>query len=349
MSVTFEVFRGSQDRNIVADKTTRTLQHNEVYIETTHSGLCGTDEHFLGSGQALGHEGVGVIRQIGRDVTNVKVGDRVGFGYTHYVCGNCEKCLSGWDQYCENKREYGTHDHDLGSFSEGVVWDAGCVVPIPDGYDSADAAPLMCAGATVWTVLTEYGVRSTDRVGVMGIGGLGHLAIKLASAMGCHVVVFSSSEVKREEAFHFGASEYHVFKAGQELADCKPVNHLLLCGSANVDYTSYVISPTRISDLDLLTSEFSLIPLMDVHGSIYPLTVDFAPSPIPLLFMNGKGVRVQGSLVASRRSLRSLVQFAARKGIAPTKMTFPLTKGGVEDAMQTLRDGKMRYRGVLVR
>lgn len=112
------------------------------------------------------------------------------------------------------------------------------MVPIPEGYDSADAAPLMCAGATVWTVLSEYGVRSTDRVGVMGIGGLGHLAIKLAAAMGCDVVVFSSSEAKREEAFGFGASEYHVFRPGQELTDFKPINHLLLCGSANVDYPS---------------------------------------------------------------------------------------------------------------
>jgi len=129
------------------------------------------------------------------------------------------------------------------------------VVTIPDGYDSADAAPLMCAGATVWTCLTEYGVRPTDRVGVMGIGGLGHLAIKLASAMGCHVVVFSSSEAKREEAFSFGASEYHVFRSGQELKDCKPVNHLLLCGSANVDYSSYVPGSVSIT-LALLTDYF---------------------------------------------------------------------------------------------
>jgi D-arabinose 1-dehydrogenase-like Zn-dependent alcohol dehydrogenase len=95
MSVTFEVFRGSKEGKIVADKTTRTIQSNEVYIETSHSGLCGTDEHYLHSGQVLGHEGVGVIRQIGGDVTNVKVGERVGFGYTHYVCGTCEKCLTG--------------------------------------------------------------------------------------------------------------------------------------------------------------------------------------------------------------------------------------------------------------
>ncbi|KAJ5093139.1 Polyketide synthase enoylreductase [Penicillium angulare] len=330
MSVTFEVFRGSKEGKIVTDTTTRTLEPTEVYIETTHSGLCGTDEHALHTGMVLGHEGVGIVRQLGRDVKDVKVGDRVGFGYTHYVCGTCEKCLSGWDQYCENKREYFSHDHDIGSFSGGTVWDASCVVPIPDNYDPADAAPLMCAGATVWTCLSEYDVRSTDRVAIMGIGGLGHLAIKLAAAMGCHVVVFSSSEAKRQEAFDFGASEYHVFRAGEELKDCKPVNHLLLCGSANVDYSS-------------------LIPLMDVHGSIYPLTVDFAPSPVPMLPMNLKGLRIQGSLVASRKTLRSLVQFAADKKIVPTTMKFSLNKEGVEEAMETLRQGKMRYRGVLVR
>jgi D-arabinose 1-dehydrogenase-like Zn-dependent alcohol dehydrogenase len=88
---------------------------------------------------------------------------------------------------------------------------------------------------------------------------------------------------------------------------------------------------------------------MDIHGAIYPLTVDFAPSPVPLLAMNLKGVRIQGSLVASRRSLRSLVQFAAEKKIVPTTMKFSMDSEGIEEAMQTLRDGKMRYRGVLVR
>ncbi|GAB1193879.1 hypothetical protein APSETT444_003114 [Aspergillus pseudonomiae] len=330
MSITFDVYRGSKEGKIVADKTTRPLRPTDVYIETTHSGLCGTDEHYLHSGQVLGHEGVGVVRQVGDAVTHVQVGDRVGFGYTHEVCGICDHCISGWDQYCANKKEYGFHNHDLGSFSHGVVWNAGNVFKIPDGYDSANAAPLMCAGATVWTCLTEYGLRPTDRVGVMGIGGLGHLAIKLAAAMGCQVVVLSSSERKREEAMQFGASEYHVFSAGQEMKDFKPLKHLLLCGSANVDYPS-------------------LLPLMDVHGTIYPLTVDFKPSAVPLLFMCAKGIRIQGSLVASRKSLKSLLQFAADKKIEPTIMKFPLNEAGIEEAMQTLRDGKMRYRGVLVR
>ncbi|GMG32998.1 unnamed protein product [Aspergillus oryzae] len=295
MSITFDVYRGSKEGKIVADKTTRPLRPTDVYIETTHSGLCGTDEHFLHSGQVLGHEGVGVVRQVGEAVTHVQAGDRVGFGYTHEVCGICDHCISG-TFVC----------HPLFPDGRGVVWNAGNVFKIPDGYDSANAAPLMCAGATVWTCLTEYGVRPTDRVGIMGIGGLGHLAIKLAAAMGCHVVVLSSSERKREEAMQFGASEYHVFSAGQDMKDFKPLKHLLLC-------------------------------------------VDFKPSAVPLLFMNVKGIRIQGSLVASRKSLKSLLQFAADKKIEPTIMKFPLNEAGIEDAMQTLRDGKMRYRGVLVR
>lgn len=96
----------------------------------------------------------------------------------------------------------------------------------------------MCAGATVWTVLSEYGVKPTDRVAIMGIGGLGHLAVKLASAMGCHTVVLSSSESKREDAFAFGASEYHVFRPGEDIPGFKPVKHLLLCSNTGVDYNS---------------------------------------------------------------------------------------------------------------
>jgi D-arabinose 1-dehydrogenase-like Zn-dependent alcohol dehydrogenase len=119
-----------------------------------------------------------------------------------------------------------------------VVWDADAVVPIPDGYESAEAAPLLCAGSTVWTVLTEYGIKATDRVGVLGIGGLGHLAIKLGAALGCHVVVLSSSESKREEAFEFGAKEYFVLKSGEQPEGLKPLDHLLVCGSAtSTDYT----------------------------------------------------------------------------------------------------------------
>ncbi|KAE8354357.1 chaperonin 10-like protein [Aspergillus coremiiformis] len=330
MSITFDVYRGSKEGKIVAGQTTRSLRPTDVYIEMTHSGVCGSDEHFLHSGHVLGHEGVGIVREVGEAVTHVQVGDRVGFGYIQEVCGICDPCCSGWDQFCGSRMEYGIHNPDVGSFSTGVVWSARTVVKIPDGYDSVDAAPLMCAGATVWTCLTEYGARPADRVGIMGVGGLGHLAIKLAAAMGYHVVVLSSSETKRDEAMQFGASEYHVFSPGRDMKDLKPLKHLLFCGNVTMDCPS-------------------LLPLMDIRGTIYPLTVDFKCSPVPLHSLNLRGIRIQCTIIASQNSLRKLVQFAAEKNIKPTVMKFPFNETGIADAMQTLREGKMRYRGVLVR
>lgn len=331
MSSTLQVFRGTPEGKIVSDTVTRDLKDHEVFIETTHSGVCGTDEHYLKSGYVLGHEGVGIVRAVGSAVTTTKVGARVGFGYTHEICGSCDCCCTDADQYCRERKLYGFTDTDNGSFSYGAIWDSKVVVPIPDNYESEFAAPLMCAGATVWTVLSKYGIASNQRVAVMGIGGLGHLAIKLASAMGCHVVVLSSSENKRQEAMDYGASEFHVFRSGEAPPeDFKPVKHLILCGSASIDHTS-------------------LVPLVDFNGSIYPLTAAMEATPIPLTLLSMKGIKIQGSLVASRNSLRSLVEFAAVKNIKPTIMKYPFTAEGIEQAMQDLRDGKVRYRAVLVK
>ncbi|PWY87498.1 alcohol dehydrogenase [Aspergillus heteromorphus CBS 117.55] len=330
MSVTFQVFRGSAEGKIVADKVTRTLEHNEVFVETLVSGMCGTDVHYLKAGLVLGHEGVGIVKAAGPSVTTVKVGDRVGFGYTHAICGHCDNCTNGWDQYCRTVKLYGSSDFDNGTFSSGAVWDANSVYIIPEGYESVYAAPLVCAGATVWSVLTKFGIQSTDRVAVLGIGGLGHLAIKLASALGYHVVALSSSEAKRQEAKEYGASEYHVFRSGQAPKDMEPIKHLILTGSADIDYST-------------------LIPMMDTLSSIYPLTVTSEPSNITTLSLVTKGIRIQGSMVGSRPVIRSLLDFAAKKDIRPTIETFPLTAEGIETAMQKLRDGKMRYRGVLVK
>jgi D-arabinose 1-dehydrogenase-like Zn-dependent alcohol dehydrogenase len=146
--------------------------------------------------------------------------------------------VTGWDQYCENVNDYALGDADQGTLSSGAIWDADCVRRIPDALDSADAAPLLCAGGTVWTILTEYGVRPNDRVGVLGIGGLGHLAIKFAAALGYHVVVLSSSESKRQEAMEFGAKEYYVLKSGERPEGFQSLNHLLACSSGSgMDYT----------------------------------------------------------------------------------------------------------------
>ncbi|RGP59238.1 hypothetical protein FLONG3_11244 [Fusarium longipes] len=329
--VAYKVFRGTPEGKIVADNVERELESHEVFIETTHSGVCGTDKLYQTSGVVLGHEGIGIVKAVGSAVTNVKNGDRVGFGYTHQICGHCDNCCTDRDQYCRERQIYGFSDFNNGSFSYGAVWDSKTVCHIPEGYDSADAAPLLCAGSTVWTCLTQYGLRPLESVGIVGIGGLGHLAIKLAAAMGNHVVVFSSSESKRQEAMEYGASEFHVYKSGDKAPEgFKPVKHLLLCGSANIDYSG-------------------LASIVDYDGSIYPLTAALESTPVPLTELALKGIRVQGSLVGSRDSVRKLLEFVARKNIKPTTMTYSLNEEGIEKALHDLKDGKVRYRAVLVK
>ncbi|KAJ4129893.1 hypothetical protein NW768_006863 [Fusarium equiseti] len=329
--VSYKVFRGTPEGKIVSAEIERELENHEVFIETTHSGVCGTDKLYQTSGVVLGHEGVGIIKAVGSGVKNVKVGDRVGFGYTHQICGHCDNCCTDRDQYCRERQIYGFSDFTNGSFSYGAVWDSKTVCQIPDGYDSANAAPLLCAGSTVWTCLNKYGLQSHESVGIIGIGGLGHLAIKLAAAMGNHVVVFSSSENKRQEAMEYGASEFHVYKSGDKAPEgLKPVKHLLLCGSGNIDYSG-------------------LASIVDYDGTIYPLTAALESTPVPLTELSIKGIRIQGSLVGSRDSVRKLLEFAARKNITPTIMTYSLNEDGIEKALHDLKDGKVRYRAVLIK
>ncbi|UKZ83015.1 putative secondary metabolism biosynthetic enzyme [Trichoderma virens FT-333] len=324
---TLDIFRGTPEGELAVEQTARTLGYGELYIETTHSGLCGTDLHYLARGRIIGHEGVGIVRQLGPGVSrDIKVGDRVGFGYTHKVCGTWR------DQYCSSRVDFNRNADKMGTISSGVIWAADMVFPIPDGYDSADAAPLLCAGSTVFTVLTGPEVKSTDRIGVMGVGGLGHLAIKLAAAMGHEVVALSTSESKRQEALEYGATEFLVYNSENPApAGFRPLNHLLLCGNTG-------------------SKNFNnLIELLAVNGTIYPLTVSAEHTPIDLGELTGLGASIKGSLTASRRTISDLIRFASRHGIKPTVMKFPMTEDGIKEAIDTLRSGKMRYRGVLVR
>ncbi|KAM0665941.1 hypothetical protein ACQRIU_005285 [Beauveria bassiana] len=216
-------------------------------------------------------------------------------------------------------RVYGECDFDVGSFGSGVVWDANQLFPIPETYESAHAAALMCAGASVWECLQDprEPARPSERVGVLGIGGLGHLAIKLASAMGCEVIALSRSETKREAAMSFGANEFHILDMTSEVLSEKqiaPVKRLLLCSTSSA-----------MEDLG------RLMPLVDTGGIIYPLGVSFGELKVPLLAVMAKGLRIQGS----------------RRRIYPTIMTFPLTSEGIETSMRELREGRIRYKAVL--
>ena len=220
-------------------------------------------------------------------------------------------------------------DLDNGSFASHAVWREAYLFAIPDQIPNEYAAPLMCGGATVFNALEMYGVRPTDRVGIIGVGGLGHLAIEFASKMGCEVVVFSGTTSKEEEAGKLGAKEFYATKGLKELKIERPINYLLVTTSAQPDWNLYM-------------------NILAPGASIFPLSVSGGDLTLPYMPLLLNGIRVQGSVVAPRALHREMLRFAAVHGIRPIIETFPLTKEGVEQAFEHLSEGKMRYRGVLV-
>ena len=147
--------------------------------------------------------------------------------------------MIGLDLHCENSEQFGTANYDEGTFGTAVAWDVSALYKIPDEIPSEFAGPLMCGGATVWAPLVDGGVRPGDRIGVVGIGGLGHLAIQFASKMGLEVVVFSSAENKKEEAMKFGATEFHSTQGKTKFEGIKLIDRLLITASALPDFSLY--------------------------------------------------------------------------------------------------------------
>ena len=330
MGYEFTVFKGSKDGSIRQETTRKDDLHgDQVLVKVTHSGVCYTDVHYKSADMALGHEGVGVVEEVGPQVGSLKKGDRVGWGYEHDCCGRCDHCLSGWETMCPDRKMYGLADLDQGSFATKAVWREAFLFKLPDALKSEDCAPLMCGGSTVFNAMHVAGVKPTARVGIVGIGGLGHLAIQFAAKMGCDVVVFSGTDSKKDEAMKLGANEFHATKGADKLQVDKPLDHLLVTTSSQPDWNLY-------------------LDVMAPGGTISPLSVaeeDLKIGYMPLLL---KGLRIQGGIVSARKVHRDMLEFAARHGITPINMTYPLNKKGVEEALQTLVDGKMRYRGVLV-
>ena len=205
-------------------------------VKITHSGLCGTDVAVMPYGLALGHEGVGTVAEVGSRVESFHVGDRVGSGYQRDSCGNCKYCLSGNEIWCLERNIYAEKDFQKGTFSQYYVAAESFVYRIPDNMSSEAAAPLQCAGATVYSALVNN-IKLGDRVGILGIGGLGHLAIQFASKLGAEVVVFSTSASKEEEAKKFGASEFVLLSKPDEVK--APLDVLLLSGNQYPDFEAF--------------------------------------------------------------------------------------------------------------
>lgn len=227
-------------------------------------------------------------------------------------------------------KQFGMGDTDQGSFGTGAVWKEQCLFHIPDSMASDVAAPLLCAGITVFSPLTRYGLKSTDVVGVVGIGGLGHLALQFAKALGCEVIALSGSEDKKKEALKLGATHFVATKGVKDLVVPRKINHLLVTTSQMPDWKQY---------------ESILAPM----ASIYPLTVADFETKLEINFMSFllTGRKFIGSTVPPKIVYMQMLEFAALHDIKPVIDPFPLTKQGVEDSFKKLDEGNMRYRGVL--
>ena len=142
-----------------------------------------------------------------------------------------QQCLRGFETFCPHRAMYGGADLDQGSLGSSAVWKEDFLFHVPDGISDEDAAPLMCGGATVFNALRMYDSQPTDRIGIIGMGGLGHLAIQFAAKMGCDVVVFSGTDSKKEEAKHLGATDFYATKGLKELSIDKPLDRLLVTTS----------------------------------------------------------------------------------------------------------------------
>ncbi|KAL4875848.1 chaperonin 10-like protein [Aspergillus karnatakaensis] len=326
---TFTVYKGTESGNPVKSTTTKPDQLTDDYVllKITASGVCGTDLHYRRAPMTLGHEGIGIVEDLGPNTKFLKKGDRVGWGYEVDSCGHCLECLQGNETYCADRQMYGEQNFDQGSFASHAVWREAFLHKIPDAISDTDAAPLQCGGGTVFQALT--GVKSTDTVGIVGIGGLGHMAIQFASKMGCRVVVLSGSERKKEEALKLGAHEFIATKDADKLSVSAPIDRLLVTASVPPNW-------------DLL------LPILAPRALIYPITVSFTNFEIPQMTFIAKGVRIIGSMVPGRAVHRQMLEFAALHKIKPIVEIFPMNEEKIAEALNRLDKGQINYRAVLV-
>ena len=233
----------------------RELRPNDVSIDIAYAGICHSDIHQAREewGPSLypmvpGHEIVGTVQEIGSAVIKFKVGERIGVGVFIDSCRTCSACLNGLQQYCEegNTGTYNSYERNsktiaFGGYSDNFVIDADYAVHVPENLDLKGVAPLLCAGITLYSPLKHWGAKAGTKVGVVGLGGLGHMGVKFAKALGAHVTVFSHSPNKRDDALAMGADEFIVTK---DPASLKPLSRkfdlILNTVSAELDISAYL-------------------------------------------------------------------------------------------------------------
>ena len=308
------------------------LRADEVEIKISHCGICHSDISLIDNDWGMskypfipGHEIVGAVVAVGSGVKNLTMGERVGVGWQADSCGICEWCRRGEEQLCAKSQP--TCVGRNGGYADKIRVSSRFAVPVPEALESESAAPLMCAGITVYSPMRNYDVRPSSRVGVIGIGGLGHLGIQFAKAFGAEVTAFSASKEKEAEARKLGA---HHFVNTRDLGELKKVagsfDLLLSTVSADQDWQAYVSA-------------------LRPNGTL--CVVGASPSPIQVgaFSLIGAQKAVSGSNSGSPRDLAEMLDVAARHGVKAVTEKFPMAKAN--DAVAKVKKSQVRYRAVL--
>jgi alcohol/geraniol dehydrogenase (NADP+) len=308
------------------------LGDGQVEIAVSHCGVCHSDLSMLDNdwGQTKypfvpGHEVTGTVRAVGARVRTVKPGDRVGLGWFAGSCMHCRHCMGGDHNLCPTAEQTIVARH--GGFADTVRASEEWAVPLPAGLNPASAGPLFCGGITVFNPLVQFDVRPTHKVGIVGIGGLGHMAVQFANKWGCEVFAFSSTPGKEAELKGLGA--HQVVNSRDDAAMAKlagVLDFILVTVNVSLNWPGYVNA---------------LAP----RGRLHFVGAVGEPVALPVfpLLMGQKSMG--GSPLGSPATTAQMLEFAARHNIAPVTETFPLSKAN--DAIERVRSGKVRYRAVL--
>jgi uncharacterized zinc-type alcohol dehydrogenase-like protein len=308
------------------------LREHEVRVSITHCGVCHTDIQAIDDYYGIttfpfvpGHEIVGHVAAMGPAVTSLKEGDRVGIGWQGRSCGKCEWCLKGETQLCMEIEDT-TVMVPYGGFSSSVIADHRFLYPLPPTMPSEVASVFMCAGVTVYSALRTYVTSPRLKVAILGVGGLGHLAIQFAHAFGCEVTAISSSPAKKNQALGFGANHFVDANDIQSMREVYYGFDLIIC-TANDGINWDVLLNTIKKRGRLVLVGFPDIKLNSTSIVAHDLSIT-------------------GSLLGNPPTMREMLSFAQEKGITPKVELMPMSQ--VNEAIQRVKENKARYRIVLV-
>lgn len=320
----------------------RQPRENDVQIEILYCGVCHSDIHQARDewgGDSMypmvpGHEIVGQVTAVGSKVSRFKPGDRVGVGCMVDSCRTCPSCKQGLEQFCDNglTGTYNSTERDgitptYGGYSDKIVVDQAFVLKVPENLDLAGVAPLLCAGITTYSPLRHWKIQKGQKVGIIGLGGLGHMGVKFAHAFGAHTVVITSSPSKKEAALKLGADEIIVSKNPAEMeAHAGSFDFLLDTVSASHDLNEY-------------------LNLLKLDGTMVLVGVPETPAEVEAFSLIGRRRSLAGSLIGGIAETQEMLDYCGAHNITSDVEVIPIQQ--INEAYERMLKGDVRYRFVI--